>query len=45
MKIKHTLEFRQQEIDTWDIKHVFISSILSLFIFLYIFVVWGFFFS
>lgn len=42
MKMKHTLEFLQQEIDTWDIKHVFISSILSLF--LYIFVVWGFFF-
>lgn len=41
--MKHTLEFRQQEIDTWDIKRVFFSSILSLF--LYIFVVWVFFFS
>lgn len=43
MKMKHTLEFLQQEIDTWDIKRVFFSSILSLF--LYIFVVWVFFFS
>lgn len=41
MKMKHTLEFLQQEIDTWDIKHVFICGMLSLF--LYIFVVLGFF--